>query len=103
MTGDTALNVMLALSTALFCVGLFGVMARRTILFQLISLEVMLGAPALAFIAAGAHHGAVEGQAMFVMVLGLAAAEVALGLAFYLRLRRTNESGDSDAASALKG
>jgi NADH-quinone oxidoreductase subunit K len=103
MTTETGLTTMLALSAAMFCIGLFGVMARRTILFQLISLEVMLSAPALAFIAAGAHHGRVEGQGMFVMVLGLAAAEVALGLAFYLRLRRANDSGDSDVASSLKG
>ena len=103
MTAETGLQVMLALSAALFCIGLFGVMARRTILFQLVSLEIMLSAPALAFIAAGAYHGRVEGQAMFVMVLGLAAAEVALGLAFYLRLRRANDSGDSDAASRLRG
>lgn len=103
MTGAPQLNLLLALSAGLFLVGLFGILARRTILFQLIALEVMLAGPALAFIAAGAHHGAVEGQGMFVMILGLAAAEVALGLSFFLRLRQANQSTDSDAASRLRG
>lgn len=97
------LGGILALSVALTAVGLFGLLARRTILFQLLSLEVMLTGPALAFIAAGAHHGVADGQAMFVLVLVIAAAEVAVGLALYLRLRRGTGSSDSDAISGLKG
>jgi len=98
----SALNILLVLSAGLFLAGLFGVAARRTILMQLISLEVMLAGPALGFVAAGAHHGSVEGSAMFILVLGLAAAEVALGLAIYLHMRRAT-GGDSDAARRLRG
>lgn len=96
----TALAITMAISAGLFAVGLFGVLARRTILMQLISLEIMLAGPALAFVAVGAHHGMVEGTAMFLLVLAMAATEVALGLAIYLRLRRFHGS-DADAARAL--
>ncbi|MFP4044997.1 MAG: NADH-quinone oxidoreductase subunit NuoK [Rhodosalinus sp.] len=97
------MTAILAISAGLFAVGLFGVLARRTILMQLISLEIMLAGPALAFVAAGAHHGMVEGTAMFLIVLSLAAAEVALGLAIYLHLRRHESGGDADAATRLRG
>ena len=93
----------LLIAAALFALGLFGVLARRGILFQLIALEVMLSGPALAFVAAGAHHGDPGGQAMFVLVLTLAAAEVAIGLALYLRIRRVFGDDDSDAVSELGG
>jgi NADH-quinone oxidoreductase subunit K len=99
----TGLNALLAIAAGLFATGLFGVLARRTIVLQLISLEVMLAGPALAFVAAGAHHGRVEGTAMFLLVLAIAAAEVAVGLAIYLNLRRHAAGGDADAATRLRG
>ena len=103
----TGLDALLALSAGLFVTGLFGVLARRTIVLQLISLEIMLTGPALAFVAAGAHHGLAEGTAMFLLVLALAAAEVALGLAIYLHLRRhapeAEAGGDADTARRLRG
>lgn len=92
----------LMLSGGLFAVGLAGLVLRRGILFQIIALEVMLTGPALAFVAAGAHHADAGGQAMFVLVLVLAAAEVALGLALYLRLRRHADVSDSDTISTLR-
>jgi len=92
----------LVLAAGLFSVGLFGVLARRPILFQLLSLEVMLSGPALAFVAAGAFHGDPAGQGMFLLVIVLAAAEVALGLALYLRLRRSTDVTDSDAVNRLR-
>jgi len=101
-------SFLLALSAALFAVGLFGLIARRAILFQLISVEIMLAGPALAFIAAGAQQGSAAGQGMFVLILSLAAAEAAVGLALYLRLRGAapagppDSAGDSDAVSELK-
>jgi len=102
MTGSGLLAV-IVLAAGMFAVGLFGLLARRTIIFQLIALEVMLTGPALLFVAAGAHHGLAAGQGMFVLVLALAAAEVAVGLALYLHLTRLNRSPDSDEASGLKG
>jgi NADH-quinone oxidoreductase subunit K len=102
MTGS-ALSSLLVIAAGLFATGLFGVLARRSILFQLISLEVALSGPALAFVAAGAYHGDAGGQGMFVLTLTLAAAEVAVGLALFLRIRRTTGGDDSDAISTLRG
>lgn len=99
----TGLRVVLLLSAGLFGLGLFGVLARRGVLFQLVAVEVMLSAPALAFVAAGAHHGDPGGQGMFVLVLTLAAAEIALGLALYLRILRSFGDDDSDVVSELRG
>lgn len=99
---DTALTVALGLSAGLFAVGLFGLTARRAILIQLLSLEIMLAGPALAFVAAGARHGDAGGQGMFVLLLVLAAAEVAIGLTLYLRLRRVADVTDADSVSQLR-
>jgi NADH-quinone oxidoreductase subunit K len=99
----TGLSVILLFSAALFGLGLFGVLARRGILFQILSVEVMLSGPALAFVAAGAHHGDAGGQGMFILVLALAASEVALGLALYLRIKRSFGDDDSDVVSGLRG
>jgi NADH-quinone oxidoreductase subunit K len=102
-----ALHLLLTVSAALFATGLFGLLVRRGILFQLVSIEVMLSGPALAFIAAGAWRGEATGQGMYVLILALAAAEAGLGLGLYLRLRRTvataDSAGDSDAVSELRG
>lgn len=101
------LMLLLTLAAALFATGLFGLLVRRGILFQLVSIEVMLSGAALAFVAAGAFHGDAAGQGMYVLVLALAAAEAGLGLGLYLRLRRTvatsDSAGDSDMVSQLKG
>ena len=102
MTAPVFLIAALGLATGLFAVGLFGLMIRRGILFQIIALEVMLTGPALAFVAAGAHHGDPGGQGMFIFVLVLAASEVALGLALYLRLGRVANAGDSDTVNLLR-
>ncbi|MGY6410686.1 MAG: NADH-quinone oxidoreductase subunit NuoK [Alkalilacustris sp.] len=102
MTAPLFLTASLVLAAGLFAVGLFGLMIRRGILFQIIALEIMLTGPALAFVAAGAHHGDPGGQGMFVFVLVLAASEVALGLALYLRLGRTADVSDSDTVNLLR-
>jgi NADH-quinone oxidoreductase subunit K len=92
----------LVIAAGLFAVGLWGLVARRGVLFQIIALEIMLTGPALAFVAAGAHHGDPGGQGMFVFVLVLAAAEVALGLALYLRLSRYADTTDADTIRELR-
>jgi len=102
MTGSDLIGLMI-LAAGLFAIGLFGVLARRGILFQLVALEVALSGPLLGFIAAGAYHADPQGQGMFILVLTLAAAEVAVGLALFLRIRRATGSDDSDAISGLKG
>ena len=91
------------MAAALFGIGLFGMMARRSLLFQLLSMEVMLAGPALAFVTAGAARGDAQGQGMFVLILVLAAAEVGIGLSLYLRLSRVADVTDVDSISELRG
>lgn len=76
---------------------------RRNVLFQLMSIEIMLNAAGLAFIVAGARWGQPDGQVMFLFILTVAAAEVSVGLAVVLRLFHGFGSLDTDQASIMKG
>lgn len=93
----------LILAAALFALGLAGVLARRNIVFMLMSVEIMLNAVGLAFVAAGARWGQVDGQVMFVFVLTMSAAEVSVGLSLVLALYHRFRTLDADAASTMKG
>jgi len=93
----------LMLAALSFCLGLVGVMTRRNIVFVLMSLEIMLNASGLAFIVAGARWGSADGQVMFLMILTLAAAEVAVGLGLIIQLYKHFKTIDIDVLSALKG
>jgi NADH-quinone oxidoreductase subunit K len=73
------------------------------VIFTLMSIEVMLNAAGLAFVAAGARWGQADGQVMFLFILAMAAAEVSVGLALVLRLHRLYKSVNIDDASTLKG
>lgn len=74
-------NHALILAAILFGIGTVGVIVRRNLLFVLMSIEIMLNAAGLAFIAGSAIHGAPEGQLFYLFILPVAAAEVAIGLA----------------------
>ncbi|NJL17188.1 MAG: NADH-quinone oxidoreductase subunit NuoK [Nitrospira sp.] len=76
----------LVLAIMLFGLGLIGLLSRRNILYMLLSLEIMLNAAALAFIAGGARWGQVDGEIMFLFILTLAAAEVSVALGIVLQL-----------------
>lgn len=93
----------LALAAILFVLGTIGVLARRNLIFLLMSLEIMLNAAGLAFIAAGARWGQADGQIMFIFILTLAAVEVAVGLALLLRLFRLFKTVDADAPAGMRG
>ena len=93
----------LLLAGALFAIGLAGVLARRNVFFILMSIEIMLNAAGLAFVAAGAHWGRADGQVMFIFILAVAAAEVAVGLALLLRFYHARRTVDVDAADRLRG
>ncbi len=93
----------LILAALLFAVGLIGVLSRRNIIFILLSIEIMLNAAGLAFIAAGARWGQPDGQIMFILILVMAAAEVSVGLALVLQLFHRLKTVDSDAADTMRG
>ena len=93
----------LLVAAILFVLGLAGLVLRRNLLFMLMSIEVMLNAAGLAFVAAGARWGQPDGQVMFVFVLATAAAEVAVGLALLLLLYQRFKTLDTGAASLMRG
>jgi NADH-quinone oxidoreductase subunit K len=93
----------LLLAVILFVLGFVGVIARRNVLFILLSIEVMLNAAGLAFIAGGARWGQPDGQVMFFFVLATAAAEASVGLALILRFHHRFKTLDVDAANRLRG
>ncbi|MFA9203816.1 MAG: NADH-quinone oxidoreductase subunit NuoK [Flavobacteriales bacterium] len=93
----------LIVAALLFAMGFYGVMARRNLMFILMSLEVMMNAAALAFVVAGSAWVQPDGQVMFILILTLAAAEACIGLAIVLQFYRRFHSLDVDAASELRG
>ncbi|MDA8384104.1 MAG: NADH-quinone oxidoreductase subunit NuoK [Betaproteobacteria bacterium] len=93
----------LAVSALLFAIGLAGLLARRNVILVLVAIEIMLNAAGLAFIVAGARWEQADGQIMFMLILALAAAEVAVGLALVLQMDRRHATLDVDALSDLKG
>lgn len=93
----------LILSSLLFIIGFIGVVARKNTLFILMSLEIMLNAVGVAFIGAGSVWQQADGQVMFILILTLAAAEVAVGLALLIRMQKKYRSLDIDLLNQMKG
>ena len=98
-----SIHWILFLSLALFCIGCYGVIARRNLLFILLSLEIMLNAVVLLFVAGSSFHGNADGQIMYILVLTLAAAEVAIGLGLVIHMYRQHHSLDVDKLSKMRG
>lgn len=93
----------LMFASVLFALGLLGVLKRRNLIFIFMSVEIMLNAAALVFVAAACKFGAPDGQIMFVFILSVAAAEVAIGLGLVLRYEHMFKTLDANAANQLKG
>jgi NADH-quinone oxidoreductase subunit K len=93
----------LLLAAILFSLGLTSLLVRRNLIFVLMSLEVMLNAAGLAFVVAGSRWHQADGQVMFLFILAVAAAEVAVGLALVLQVYRRFKSLDVDAISGMRG
>ena len=92
----------LILSAVLFATGTMGVFLRRNVITVLLSIEVMLNAVNLAFIAFGRTQGHVDGQVIMFFVVTVAAAEAAVGLALVIALFRHRETLNPDAFTSLK-
>jgi NADH-quinone oxidoreductase subunit K len=93
----------LLLAGVLFVLGLIGLLVRRNVIFMLMSIEIMLNAAGLAFIVAGSRWGQADGQVMFMFILAMAAAEVAVGLALILQMSQRLKTLDVDMASQMRG
>ena len=97
------LNQFLVLAAALFCIGVYGVLARRNGVLVLMSVELMLNAVNLNLIAFSAYLHKVAGQVFALFVITIAAAEVGVGLAIVLLIYRNLHSPDLDRVEQLKG
>ncbi|WP_146876510.1 NADH-quinone oxidoreductase subunit NuoK [Halovibrio variabilis] len=93
----------LVLAATLFSLGLAGLMLRRSMLFVLMSLEIMLNAAGLAFIVGSTAWNQPDGQAMFLLVITLAAAEASVGLALMIQLYQRFHSIKLDNVSRMRG
>lgn len=100
---NTPLDQGLLLAVILFALGVLGVLLRRNIIFVLLSIEVMINAAGLAFVVAGARWGQPDGQVMFIFILSMAAAEVAIGLALVMQIYHRWKTLDLDAVTGMKG
>ncbi|MBI3317488.1 MAG: NADH-quinone oxidoreductase subunit NuoK [Candidatus Omnitrophica bacterium] len=91
------------LSALLFSIGLLGILIRRNVLLILLSIEIMLNAANLMFIAGASLHGRLDGQIAAFFVMVIAAAEVTVGLAIAVLLFRKQNSVDTNEIKWLKG
>jgi len=97
-----SLNMYVALAAVLFTLGGIGVLVRRSPLAILMSVEIMWNAANLLFIAFARQHGNLDGHIMAFLVITVAAAEVAIGLAIIVLLFRKKDHADVDDISELK-
>ncbi|PFG73661.1 NADH-quinone oxidoreductase subunit NuoK [Tepidiforma thermophila] len=94
----------LALSAVMFALGVYGVLARRNAVLILMSVELMLNAVNLNFVAFAAYldPGRIVGAIFAVFIITVAAAEVGLALAIVIRLFRNRATANVDEAATMK-
>ncbi len=90
------------LSAVLFTIGTFGVLLRRNAIIVFMSVELMLNAANLAFVAFARMHGQLDGQVIAFFVMVVAAAEVVVGLAIIMLIFRTRRSANVDEPNLLR-
>jgi len=93
----------LGLAIILFTIGALGVLIRRNAIVIFMSVELMLNAANLAFVAFARYWQSMNGQIFVFFIMTVAAAEVAIGLALIVTIFRTKASIDVDQISTLKG
>jgi NADH-quinone oxidoreductase subunit K len=92
----------LILSAALFAIGVLGFMLRRNIIVIFMSIELMLNAANLAFVAFARYLHSRDGQIFVFFVMSVAAAEAAVGLAIIMAVYRTKETVNADELNLMK-
>ena len=97
------LEHVIGLSAVLFTIGVIGVATRRNLIIVLMSIELMLNAVNLAFVGFNRMHPqTLDGQIFVLMVIAVAAAEVAVGLGILISMFRNRDSVDLEEVSLLK-
>jgi NADH:ubiquinone oxidoreductase subunit K len=97
-------NNFLILGAVLFCIGVYGVMARRNAVLVLMAIELMLNAVAINLVAFGTlvYPGQINGMVFAIFVVTIAAAELGLGLAIVLRVYRMRSSINVDDIDLMR-
>ena len=96
------LSWLMALSAAIFAIGVAGFLIRRNILVMFMSIELMLNAVNLAFVSLGSRLGSMDGQVIVFFVMTVAAAEAAVGLAIIISIFRNRETVHADDLTLLR-
>lgn len=91
------------LAAGLFAIGAVGLLVRRNALIMFMSIELMLNAVNLTFVAAGRELGVLEGQLSVLFVMVVAAAEVTVGLAIIVAVFRRRSTANVDKLDSLRG
>ena len=99
---NIGLESYLIVSVILFCLGLLGVMIRRTLIVMYMGLELMLNAANLALVAFSHFRDSLDGQIMVFFIITVAAAEVAVGLALIVALYRKRQTNDVNDLTSMK-
>jgi NADH-quinone oxidoreductase subunit K len=97
-----SLSSYLALSAILFTVGVIGFMTRRNLIVIFMSIELMLNAANLAFVAFSRFLNSMDGQIFVFFIMSVAAAEAAVGLAIIMAVYRTKETVNADEMNLMK-
>ena len=100
---DLLLNQFLLLGAILFCIGVYGVIARKNTVLVLMSIELILNAVNINLLAFGAMHGNITGAVFALFIIAVAAAEVGVGLAMVLIIYRNRASVDLDDVDSMRG
>ena len=98
----TPISYFMVLSGILFAIGVVGVLIRRNIIVMFMSIELMLNAVNLAFIAIGSRLGSMDGQVIVFFVMTVAAAESAVGLGIIISTFRNRETVHADELTLLR-
>jgi len=97
----TPISYFMLLSGVLFAIGVAGVLIRRNVIVMFMSIELMLNAVNLAFIALGQRIGSIDGQVIVFFVITVAAAEAAVGLGIIISLFRNRATVNADELKLL--
>jgi NADH-quinone oxidoreductase subunit K len=89
------------LSAVLFTLGMFCTLARRNLIMMLLGVEIMLNAAAVAFLGGSLHWQQMEGQAVVIFILAIAATEVSIGLAAIIAIYKRTGSVDPEMDSMV--
>jgi NADH-quinone oxidoreductase subunit K len=92
----------LVLAVFLFAVGMIGALTRRSAIIVFLSIELMLNAANLAFLALARYFGQLDGAVMVFFVMAVSAAEAAVGVAITVAFIRRNKTSNIDAANLMK-